>query len=218
MRRQNGVLSFKRVFVGRTRAAGRNGQDCKQAPRPSRRILDVLFVVLLLALTAEAAYAGDLYFPRIHNDGEFVTGIAIANTTAQPSSLRLTLYQADGRVAAARDFQLAPRGQLVGTVADLLAPPQSFQGWLRAASPTDISGLGILFKRDSGRVADSPAIVRSDRDQYFAHIAVGSGWNTELAVANPSAAQAECRASLFDESGVLVASGRFSLGPNPQER
>ena len=55
-------------------------------------------------------------------------------------------------------------------------------GWLQIESPSEVSGLGILVKRDTGLVSESPAIVKPDRTQNFAHVAVGSGWQNELGV------------------------------------
>jgi len=95
----------------------------------------------------------------------------------------------------------------------MLSAPAPFQGWLLAESDASLAGLGILFRRDTGLVAESPVLVRARTDQYFAHVAVGSGWQTDLAAANPSDARADCRASLYDASGILLSSAGFSLIP-----
>ena len=175
-----------------------------------------IFAILLLAIMPSAADAGSLYFPRIHSDSEFETGIAITNTTTQAATIRLTLFDPSGVNVASRFFQIASRGQLLGTISDLMHPPDAFHGWLLVESPTELAGLGILAKRDTGLVTESPAITKADRGQNFAHVAIGAGWQTELAIANPSTSAVECQASLYDSSGILLASTRFVLNSKGQ--
>ena len=176
-----------------------------------------LIIALLLGLAAMAstAFGNTLYVPFVRLDGMHLTSVAIANTTNTAGQVTLTLYKANGDAVGQADQTLSAGGQLIGLVRELVGVSGDVTGWLKIDSSVEVAALGFLiyidFSADYWQVNPTPVVRTPDLIQVFPYVAIGSGWQTQVAVANTAASPASAKAVLYDSIGNLIAVQQFTV-------
>jgi hypothetical protein len=167
--------------------------------------------LLALIVSSPTAFGNTFWLPFVQRDASHETGIAISNTTQEAGSVTLTLYDVNGTTVAQTNQPLSPGAQIAGVIHDLLGVSGDITGWLRVDGSVELAAMQILVRTDTGWVASVPVVRAPDVIQFFPQVAVNSGWQTTVAVANTSTSPANAKAILYDTSGNLIAVQPFSL-------
>jgi hypothetical protein len=123
--------------------------------------------------------------------GSIQTGVAVANTTANPAVVTVELLNFDGLSAVLTgQFSVPANGQkalMLSEIPGLAGAPMPFQGLLRVSSGANISVLGIRARYNERKdilittvPAANEAIPPSTTALYFPHIASGGGFTTQF--------------------------------------
>jgi hypothetical protein len=128
--------------------------------------------------------------------GAVRTGVAIANPSASPVVVNLTLSRLDGSAPLAQASLTIPAaGQVAKFIHELLPGlPAEFRGVLRmtAASPVAVSGLRSRYnERGDFLITTTPPWneqTPARAELIFPHIPSGGGYSTQLVLIGPSGA------------------------------
>jgi PKD repeat protein len=172
----------------------------------------ILLLLLILGLvTSGAAVAATLYFPRVQSDQTFETGLAISNTESNTGTATLSAYDSTGKLAGQVSLSLSALGQSAQTAKSLFGFNQDFIGWVRVDSTVEVYGFGLLVRRSDGLLSEVPSVRVPDGTQYLAHLAVGNGWQTEVAIANTSATACTAQIIAYGAQGSILATQSVAL-------
>ncbi len=154
-------------------------------------------------LYAEAA--GDFDKAAI---GSMQTGLAVANGSSSPATVRLELYRPDGSSLGKSGTMVLPGdGQIskfLNQIAGLENLPLPFQGVVRISSPAPIAAIGLRGRYNESKdflVTTMPLIEEAgkpaDTELFFPHFVQAGGYTTQFVVFSGLAGQQSAGALRF---------------------
>jgi hypothetical protein len=170
-----------------------------------------------------------IFFPHYAVGGDVSTQIGIVNSSlTSVANVTLDAYDNNADLVGTTSFQIAAGGQFLGSVANVFQIPTSGAtqvGYLVAQGdqPGIMGYTDFTYYNSNGSpIADAtvPADSVPSNTLLFSQIANGvpSGtgalfW-TGIALVNPFGTQVPYTMTVYDQSGNVVASGSYTLGPH----
>ncbi|HEY3129920.1 MAG TPA: DUF11 domain-containing protein, partial [Acidobacteriota bacterium] len=158
-----------------------------------RRILLLVWLLLIHAAAASLEARSVLNFPRLSFEQNTLTGIAIVNPTDQLAAVTLTAFGTDGRPLAASGLQnpaqltIAANQQTAKLTSELFGSgvDPSTVAWFQATSSVDGLAGFFLFLNGSITVFDGADLPESASAIIFNLVRQDLGFSTELNIVNP---------------------------------
>ncbi len=149
-----------------------------------------------------------MVIPHIASDSTWWTGLVVYSPFN--TQLTITPYTQAGSALAAQSISVAPGDKYVGTAAALSLPDET--AWLRLNSTASITGFELFGSHDGKLLAGYSALGIATQAGSFAK-RERQGW-TGLAFVNPNAVQNTVTLTAYNDSGGMIASEVFVLGPH----
>ncbi len=153
------------------------------------------------------ATAGTLYFPHIHSDATWWTGLVACNPAPSSTTLTVTPYSTGGDALSQKTITLGPKAKYVGFVRDLDLPTAT--AWLKIDSSEAVTGFELFGTWDGKLLAGFTALNLSKDSGVFPKIDP-SGW-TGISFVNTTAASITVTLKAYDDDGDQVATASFPL-------
>src|ERR1051326_9127967 len=157
-------------------------------------------------------------FPQFATGGGWTTSITLHNATGQLELISLNLFLPDGSTYLRRGISLGPNETQDVTID---AAPQLTTGWARLSADGPFSAVMIFRLVDGFGALESEAGVLSATPiqnwRLLGSVHLSQGVASWLAFANPNSSQsAIVTMKRMDDSGALLGTTTFTLGPNQQ--
>ncbi len=151
-----------------------------------------------------------LYFPHIHSDSEWWTGLVIYNPGNSSATLTITPYSATGTVLTPQNVTVPAESKYVGFVRDLDLPADS--AWLKVISTRQVTGFELFGTWDGLLLAGFSTVHMGRFSGVFPKVE-DDGW-TGIALVNTTEASASVTLTAYDDNGGTVADTTIVLPPH----
>ena len=156
-----------------------------------------------------------LIFPRVQDDSEFGTGVAIANSTDEAAQVNLFLYENSGALLTGAEITnptvltIPPQEQIARTLTELFGEgATNINGWILASSENlGIVGFFITFSQDGTSIDGAEASLLQGSPLIFPEIFSGNDQFTEINLIGAGSVALE----LYDAGGGLVDTADIEL-------
>ncbi len=159
--------------------------------------------------------ARTLYSPQFVTGFGYRSSLNLVNLEILPASVQLKWINDEGNaVGQPASFTIPAKGRKV------IADPTTFQagapnsGYISVESDRLLAG-AVFFGDESGTQMQTalPLVTLGLKDVIYSQVAQNDVYYTGLAVINPGTTDAQVSVSVYDERGVMKASGSEKLGP-----
>ena len=172
-----------------------------------------------LGITPTASAQSVLQFPRVLSSPDVSTTIGLTNPTPVPALVTLTAYVADGTLWTGTGIQnpvtvtLPAGGQVNQRAADWFSSAGTFNGWVRATSPS--TGLSGAFRNvnAAGTELDGAVSGGPRREMVLPFVADVEGAVTEITIVNVDDALAHADLTLRAQDGGVLGNLTLEIAP-----
>ena len=148
---------------------------------------------------------------------ETQTGVAFANPSTQPATITITALNTEGSHLGSRNLTLKP-GEHGSAFVTQLLNLQSFTGSAQVISTVPIVSLALnleaapVFSSLPPGDLTGPTPPAASYPYYFAHMAVGGGWQTTITYVNLTSQAVTCETEFLSNAGAPLF---ISFGGSP---
>jgi subtilisin family serine protease len=149
----------------------------------------------------------DFIFHRVQETDDLFTSISIINPNNTSANASLTLRDVNGNVVAQQSLSIGPQQRAVKLVRDLFpGVTNQVGGTIRVQSNVGLAGFQ-LFGPNAGDLGGINPQNSSDTTNslFFAHMATGGGFFTEISITNPNGTPVGVRLTAHNEMGAVLA-------------
>lgn len=171
------------------------------------------FAVFTNTLTGQEAVVpleSDPGGPRMlafDNTNGIATGVAIANLSAGPINVPVTLRSTNGAILGTSTIALAARGHQSFMLDSTYPATASRRGTVEFTAPGAAS-IGVVgIRANGGPITTLPTLGAPAADGFgtIAHVAAGMGWKTTLTFVNTRGTPADVDTAWFDDNGTPLS-------------
>jgi hypothetical protein len=151
-------------------------------------------------------------FPEVEDQG--FTQLHVANPNANPATVTLELYDANGSIRATGSRTIEPNGVLVESVATLFSGVASFEGGMHIRCASTLPVVPFEYLGKNGQYVEGlngQDLSSGARIIYSPQYAVGGPWRTTLSVVNFGNTPANLVLKLIDDNGASLGTRAVSL-------
>ena len=154
--------------------------------------------------------ATTLYFPHLHSDAVWWTGLVVYNPWNTPTTLTVTPYSATGTALPPQSVSIGPKGKYVGFARNLGLPATA--AWLRVTASQPVSGFELFGTWDTKLLAGFSALDLARTTGVFPKLE-DHGW-TGISFVNTTGSPIEISLTAYDDAGTQVAVSSLALAAN----
>lgn len=151
--------------------------------------------------------ASTLFYPHLHSDDQWWTGIVAYNPSGSASNLTITPYAADGTALAAQTLTVPGRSKYVGFAKDLGLPPTA--SWLQIHASRPVTGFELFGTWDGKILAGYTAVGLERTSGVFPKID-HEGW-TGIALVNTTETAVSVTLTAYQDDGSALGTASIEL-------
>ena len=151
--------------------------------------------------------ATTLFFPHIHSDAEWWTGLAAYNPHVTATNLTITPYSAAGGELTSQSIPVGAKGKYVGLVESLSLPAGT--AWIKVTASQPVTGVELFGTNDEKLLAGFTALNLTRTSGVFPKIDT-AGW-TGIALVNTTGSAVTVTLKAYRDNGTVVATASLPL-------